>query len=61
MRSYSFIIILFSCFSLISFSQHFWLRIAQTTYTDREMLKSGWDEIEGNKITEIKVQLRYKF
>ena len=39
----------------------FWLRIAQTTYTDREVLKSGWDEIEGNKMTEIKLQLRYKF
>ena len=39
----------------------FWLRIAQTTYTDREILKSGWDEIEGNKMTEIKLQLRYKF
>ena len=39
----------------------FWLRIAQTTYTDRDVLKSGWDEIEGNKMTEIKLQLRYKF
>ena len=39
----------------------FWLRIAQTTYNDREVLKSGWDEIEGNKMTEIKLQLRYKF
>ena len=39
----------------------FWLRIAHTTYTDRMVLKSGWDEIEGNKMTEIKLQLRYKF
>ena len=39
----------------------FWLRIAQTTYTEREVLKSGWDEIEGNTMTEIKLQLRYKF
>jgi hypothetical protein len=39
----------------------FWLRIAQTTYNDRERLKSGWDEIEGNKMTEIKLQIRYKF
>ena len=38
-----------------------WLRIAHTTYTGREILKSGWDEIEGNKMTEIKLQLRYKF
>ena len=39
----------------------FWLRVAHTIYTDREVLKSGWDEIEGNKMTEIKLQLRYKF
>jgi len=39
----------------------FWLRIAHTTYSDREVLKSGWDEINGNKLTEIKLQLRYKF
>jgi len=39
----------------------FWLRIGQTTYNDREVLKSGWDEIEENKMTEIKLQLRYKF
>ncbi len=39
----------------------FWLRIAHTTYTDREVLKSGWDEINGNKMTELKLQLRYKF
>ena len=39
----------------------YWLLIAQTTYTDRMVLKSGWDEIEGNKMTEIKLQLRYKF
>jgi len=39
----------------------FWLRIAQTIYNDREVLKSGWDEIDGNKMTEIKIQLRYKF
>ena len=39
----------------------FWLRIAQTTYSSREVLKSGWDEIEGNKMTEIELQIRYKF
>ena len=39
----------------------FWIRIAQTTYTDRETLKSGWDEIKGNTMTEVKLQLRYKF
>ncbi len=39
----------------------FWIRVAHTIYTDREVLKSGWDEINGNKMTEIKLQLRYKF
>ena len=38
----------------------FLLRIAQTTYSDREVLKSGWDEIEDNTMTEVKLQLRYK-
>jgi hypothetical protein len=38
-----------------------WLRIAHTKFTDREVLKSGWDEIDDNKMTEVKVQLRYKF
>ena len=38
----------------------FWLRIAQTTYTDSEILKSGWYEIKGNTMTEVKLQLRYK-
>ena len=39
----------------------FWIRIAQTTYTDREILKSEWDEIKGNTMIEVKLQLRYKF
>ena len=39
----------------------FWIRVAHTIYTDRKILKSGWDEINGNKMTEIKLQLRYKF
>ena len=39
----------------------FWLRVGHTTYSDRHVLKSGWDEINGNKMTELKLQLRYKF
>ncbi|MBC8266913.1 MAG: helix-hairpin-helix domain-containing protein [Flavobacteriales bacterium] len=38
-----------------------WLRIAHTSYTDRAVVKSGWDEINGNKMTEVKLQMRYKF
>ncbi len=38
-----------------------WVRFAQTIYTDRNIISSGLTEIEGNKKSEIKVQLRYKF
>lgn len=38
-----------------------WVRFSHTIFTDRETIKSGWDEIKGNKMTEIKLQLRYKF
>jgi hypothetical protein len=34
-----------------------WLRWAQTIYRDMESVGSGLDEIEGNKRTEVKVQL----
>ena len=51
-------ILLFILFYFVGFSQN---KDAQTTYTDREVLKSGWDEINGNKMTELKLQLRYKF
>ena len=62
-------ILLFILFYFVGFSQNKDARtnalggcgLTQTTYTDRMVLKSGWDEIEGNKMTEIKVQLRYKF
>lgn len=38
-----------------------WIRLSETTYFDRTSVKSGWEEIDGNKVTEVKVQLRYKF
>jgi len=38
-----------------------WIKISETIYDDRDVIKSGWDEIEGNKLTELKIQLRYKF
>ena len=38
-----------------------WLRYAVTNYTDRTTISSGWEEIKGNKISELKFQLRYKF
>ena len=38
-----------------------WLRWAQTYYTDRNLIGSGLDEIEGNTRTEIKAQMRLKF
>ena len=38
-----------------------WARIAQTTYPNRSSIGSGLDEIKGNRKTEIKLQLMYKF
>lgn len=38
-----------------------WLRYAQTYYTDRNIIGSGKDEIDGNTKSEIKLQLRLKF
>ena len=38
-----------------------WIKLSETIYDDRNVIKSGWDEIEGNKLTELKIQLRYKF
>jgi DNA uptake protein ComE-like DNA-binding protein len=35
-----------------------WLKYSRTYYSDRQMISSGLDEIEGNKRTEVKVQLR---
>ncbi len=38
----------------------FWLRWARTTYTDREVISSGLQEIIGNKQTDVVFQLRYQ-
>ena len=37
-----------------------WFRFSLTTYTDRKTISSGPDEIKGNKLPEIKLQLRIK-
>ncbi|MEQ8908650.1 MAG: hypothetical protein RIC95_05630 [Vicingaceae bacterium] len=39
----------------------FWLRYAQTYFTDRTTIGNGKDEIQGNMRSEIKAQLRLKF
>ncbi len=38
----------------------FWLKIGQTIWNDREIIGSGYDEIAGNKKTELKFQFRLK-
>ncbi len=38
-----------------------WLRYAQTYYTDRDVISSGNEEIEGNRRSDVKVQMRLKF
>jgi hypothetical protein len=38
----------------------FWFKIGHTLYNDREFISSGYNEISGNKKTEVKFQLRLK-
>jgi hypothetical protein len=38
-----------------------WLRWAQTYFTDRQVVGSGLEEIQGNTRTEVKFQVRYMF
>ncbi len=38
----------------------FWFKIANTTWTDRETVGSGFNKIDGNNKTELKFQLRLK-
>ncbi len=38
----------------------FWVRFSRTTYQNRRTIGSGADEIEGNKKTEIKIQMVVK-
>ena len=35
-----------------------WFRIAHTSFLDRNQVGSSWDEIDGNKRTELKVLLK---
>ncbi len=46
-----------------SISNHFecWLKFANTRWTDRETISSGYNEINGKCKTELKIQLRLKF
>ena len=37
-----------------------WVKIANTSYTDKTLISSGYNEIQGNKRTELKFQLRIK-
>jgi len=38
-----------------------WLRVAQTYFTDRQVVGSGLEEIDGNTRTEMKFQIRHMF
>ncbi len=37
-----------------------WLRVSQTWYSDRKLIGSGLDVIDGNRKTDLKIQLRWK-
>jgi hypothetical protein len=39
----------------------FWLKWAQTIYTNKTLIGSGLDEIKGSKKSDIRVQMMYKF
>jgi hypothetical protein len=39
----------------------FWVRIAQTYYTDRNTIGSGLEQIDGSTKTDLHLQLRFKF
>lgn len=38
-----------------------WARLAHTSYRNRDNISSGYQRIDGNKITEFKVQVQYRF
>lgn len=38
-----------------------WARYSMTSYTDRQSIGSGLDEIAGNKRSDVRLQLRYQF
>jgi len=44
----------------ISEKLDFWMKIANTSWNDRETISSGYNEIQGNNKTELKFQLRLK-
>ena len=44
------------------FSDHLdaWIKLANTTYNEQDNISSGYNKIEGNSKTEMKMQLRYR-
>lgn len=40
---------------------HFWFRVSNLFWSDRESIGSGLEEIDGKHRTDVKVQLRFKF
>jgi hypothetical protein len=42
-------------------SMDVWFRYAATFYSNKEAVGSGWDEIEGNRKSDLKLQIRYEF
>jgi hypothetical protein len=43
----------------LSKKMSFWVRFAQSFYPNRKTIGSGWDEIAGNRKSEVKLQLQY--
>lgn len=45
----------------VNASLSFWLKLSQTYYKDKSLIGSGLNEIQGNKLSEGKLQFIYKF
>jgi hypothetical protein len=39
----------------------FWFRIANTSYSSKEQAGSGYNMVDGNNLTEVKLQVRYRY
>lgn len=38
-----------------------WVRLSHSVYGDRESIRSGYQEVNGDKLTEFKLQIQYRF
>lgn len=51
----------FNCKYSLSKSIDLWFKVARTQYFDQRSIGTSWDEVNGDRKTEVKFQLRYRF